>query len=314
MAVGPGDTPRTTCTWFTGTDQTLAFPTEMCTTSGEARDSAAEPALPTLATIEGVITRTAPVQGDGVGTLLVGLFQDPAGDPLPVPFWGWTRNEIDANDNDIAIAYTIPNVHPQDSPYCVAAIFDEDEDMALGPDLYPSQGDLLSIAIEDGGIPPVVIDTGGTQPLDLELAQVSAIDWGPDSSGSGDSGSGETCGGTVHVALRASRDQTADLVGDAHVWLFAGDPREEPQGPVCQRTGVPVDLTEAGAITGFTLKDVPTRADPFHVVAYLDADGSGAGGPSAGDPIALDGDSLPTALVLDATPVDLSLRLAGRSN
>ncbi len=38
VAVGPGDTLRTTCTWFNGTDQTLTFPTEMCTTSGVALD------------------------------------------------------------------------------------------------------------------------------------------------------------------------------------------------------------------------------------------------------------------------------------
>lgn len=38
VTVGPGDVVRTTCTWFNGTDAALAFPTEMCTTSGVALD------------------------------------------------------------------------------------------------------------------------------------------------------------------------------------------------------------------------------------------------------------------------------------
>jgi hypothetical protein len=285
-------------------------------------DSAAEAPLPTLASIEGVITRSAPVQGDGIGTLLVGLFQDPSGDPLPVPLWGWSRHDVDVNADDLAVPYVISNVYPQDQPYYVAAIFDEDGDLVIGPNLYPTQGDLLSVAIEDGAIPPVVVDAGGTHALDLDLGDVSTIDWGPSGGGEGSGGgsggsgggSGETGEGTVHVALRASLDQTDDLVGDAHVWFFEGDPREEPQGPIFQAAGVPVDLTDAGAIASFTVEDVPTRADPLYVVAYLDVDGSGANGPSAGDPIALDGDGLPTALVVDATPVDLSLRLAERSN
>jgi len=38
VPVAPGDVVRTTCTWFNGTDSTLTFPTEMCTTSGVALD------------------------------------------------------------------------------------------------------------------------------------------------------------------------------------------------------------------------------------------------------------------------------------
>ena len=93
-------------------------------------DSAEDP-LPGLATVEGVITRSAAVQGDGVGTLLVGLFFDPIGDPLPVPLWGWSRNDVDVNADDFSIPYQLTNIFPQDQPYYIAAIFDEDTDIVL---------------------------------------------------------------------------------------------------------------------------------------------------------------------------------------
>jgi hypothetical protein len=263
------------------------------------------------------------VQGDGIGTLMVGLFFSPVGDPLPVPLWGWSREEVDVTGDDFSMRYQLTNIFPQDQPYYVAAIFDDDGDMVIGPDLYPSQGDLLSVAISAGGIPPIPVPTGGSHTLDLDLEAVSTIDWGPSDDGGGggsgdggggSGGTGEIGDGTIEVSLRASLDTTDDLVGDAHVWLFEGDPRETPQGPVFQAAGVPVDLTAAGAIATFTLDDVPTRPEPMVVVAYLDVDGSGANGPTAGDPIALDAGDLPTLLVADAAPVPLSLRLSDRSN
>ena len=296
-----------------------------------ATPDSADPGLPGLATVEGVITRSADVQGDGVGTLLVGLFFDPIGDPLPVPLWGWSRNDVDVNADDFSIPYQLTNVFPQDEPYYIAAIFDEDTDIVLGPDLYPSQGDLMSIAFEAGGIPPMVIDTDGTHALDLDLGAINAIDWGPpeggsDGGGTGGSGSGggasggsgstggNTGDGTIEVAIRSSLDASDDLVGDVHVWLFEGDPRTDPQPPLYQGDGVPVDLTTAGAEATFTLDNVPIRAEAMSVVAYLDVDGSGANGPTSGDPVALDGTDLPTVLVEDEMPASLALELSGRSD
>ena len=284
-------------------------------------DSAEDP-LPGLATVEGVITRSAAVQGDGVGTLLVGLFFDPIGDPLPVPLWGWSRNDVDVNADDFSIPYQLTNIFPQDQPYYIAAIFDEDTDIVLGPDLYPSRGDLMSIAFEAGGIPPVTIATDGTHKLDLDLGAVNAIDWGPtgggsggDASGGGASGggSGSTGEGTIELSIGTSLEPTDDLVGDLHLWLFEVDPDIEARPPVYRAPIAELDLSGADATVTLTLEDVPVRASPMTVVAFLDIDGSGADGPTAGDAVALDDGDLPIVTVEDATPVPLALTLTDRS-
>ena len=288
-----------------------------CTTP-QTTDSADAP-LPGLATVEGVITRSTAVQGDGIGTLLVGLFFDPIGDPLPVPLWGWSRNDVDVNSDDFSIPYQLTNIFPQDQPYYIAAIFDEDTDIVLGPDLYPSRGDLMSVAFEAGGIPPVVIDTDGTHQLDLDLGAVNAIDWGPSEGGSGgDSGSGggdsgSTGEGTIELSIRTSLDRTDDLVGDLHLLLFEADPQSEALPPLYRAPAVEVDLTGVGAEATFILEDVPVRASPMTVVAYLDVDGSGANGPTEGDAVALDDGALPLVLVEDEMPVPLGLILTDRS-
>ena len=292
-----------------------------------ATPDSADPGLPGLATVEGVITRSADVQGDGVGTLLVGLFFDPIGDPLPVPLWGWSRNDVDVNADDFSIPYQLTNVFPQDEPYYIAAIFDEDTDIVLGPDLYPSQGDLMSIAFEAGGIPwsstPRHPRPRPRPRRDQRHRLGSARGWFRrwrhrwQRFGGGFRRQrvhgGNTGDGTIEVAIRSSLDASDDLVGDVHVWLFEGDPRTD-LAPLYQGDGVPVDLTTAGAEATFTLDNVPIRAEAMSVVAYLDVDGSGANGPTSGDPVALDGTDLPTVLVEDEMPASLALELSGRSD
>lgn len=288
-------------------------------TAPESTDTGSGPL--TLATIRGSVTRSVDVQEDGVGNLFVGLFQDASGDPLPVPLWGWSRLDVDLSAPGATIDYELSNVFPQEQPYYVAAIFDDDQDLVVGPDLLPSEGDLLSGDVAGAPIPPVYVRSGGEVTLDLVLDTVSDRDWEPGDGGGDDGGSG-TGGGTGGAggdgAIVGTLSRTAPLTGDGigtvHAVFFAEDPRSGGQPPAVYVGRLPdIDLSTSGARVAYELTGFPTSATRLHGVIWMDDDDSGSNGPSAGDPIAIGEAGTVRVTVPDDTPVSLDVVLDAAS-
>ena len=118
-----------------------------------------------VATLQGVVTRSAPMTLDGVGDLYISAFaSDPSagGSDEPAAFLFLGKSDLSTTASSVAYSLQVP-VSAQ--PWYVLAIFDDDKS-GLNPE--PGPGDLMSLG--DDGAPSVVADTEGeTVPLDLVL-------------------------------------------------------------------------------------------------------------------------------------------------
>jgi len=172
LPVAAGSVVRTRCTWDNTTDGPLSFPNEMCTTFG-----AAYPLSEALycdagvfvgpekhpGVVEGLVTRSEEVSGDGIGNLRVALFGQPLGpDPGP-PFADLLIENVDFSDEAAAINYRLDNVALRAEPYYVLAFFDEDESGTLNG---PNGGDLMAFSSPGQGPEVTVADE---QPVLLNL-------------------------------------------------------------------------------------------------------------------------------------------------
>jgi len=145
-----------------------------CVEVEESVDSAEEGTteLMELGRIEGVVRRSAELQGDGIGNIIVLAFyaQQPALENSPhnvlvIPYQN-------LGDPDAEIAYTLYNFFPEPEPYYLLAVFDEDDSLMEGFSWAPTAGDLMTALLEVGEFEPVYIESGEVLEMDLDLGEV----------------------------------------------------------------------------------------------------------------------------------------------
>ena len=153
----------------------------LTSSDAEARQSEEQTAEPTpevesTATLSGVVTRSAEIQGDGIGDVYVALFEtNPVvlGEgPEPVLVARARLEDQDLNADDCVVSYTLEGIPPRAEPYFVITFFDDndtiDED-APGPD----KGDLMSLSGPTAD--EVVLDAPESYEHDMVLNAVMPV-------------------------------------------------------------------------------------------------------------------------------------------
>ena len=106
---------------------------------------------PETTAMAGIIERTAPLNGDGVGTIYIRLY---ASNPFQPDLTPVIEGSVDAdmNPEDASVPYNLDPIPVRDAPYFLLAFLDEDGDGELGfGELYASGGAPLTV-------PGVLID------------------------------------------------------------------------------------------------------------------------------------------------------------
>lgn len=118
-------------------------------------------------------------------------------------------------------------------------------------------------------------------------------------------------------AITRSAEPQNGGVGNIYVAVFANNPISDmSQAPVARALIEDVDMTASDASVAYTVPDVPVRGEPYHVVAFLDDNGTvdptdpSAAGPDMGDLITMNGLAVPTVTVTEPGAVELDLVLS----
>lgn len=260
--------------------------------------------------IEGTLTRSAPLAGDGLGNLFIGVFYTDGLETDAVIHATWAVAQVDLRDDDVAIPFGFANLFPDRAPLYIGAVFDEDED--LYPDTDACQycdGDLATVHITEEALQPVRIESGVVQPLALDLAVEAHRDW-PAGSGGAHSldGTGE---GGLKGTLSRTASGSGDHVGDVYIMLFEEDPLTTSATPLFVEVLPQIDLSDPDTVLDYEVTGCPTSDAPLVLVAFLDDDGTG-NTPGPGDLVDADGFVLPEVTLQDGviTEHDIVLRVS----
>lgn len=248
--------------------------------------------------IEGVLTRSVPTVGDGVGHVFIGVFMPGEDDAAPALVQAWARREVDVRGDDFALPFAFENLFPHSAPLRVAAIFDEAENLVEDtPDCLACDGDLATVALYEQPLHELRIESGQTHTLNLELAVATTRDW-PAGSGTagGDGGVGGSTGdGVLKGTISRTASGAEDNVGDIWMMLFDENPMTGGE-PITLEVLSDVDLSDPTTVVEYRIEDLPTAEEGHFLVAFLDDDGSG-NRPDPNDVIALDGFSIPRVVL-----------------
>lgn len=280
-----------------------------CAAAPPSDSGSAEDTLLEVGRIEGVLTRSAPLVGDGLGHVFIGVFLPGADDEPPALLQAWAQRNVDARDEDFALPFSFENLFPHSTPLRVAAIFDEAEDLAEDtPDCRVCDGDLATVALYEQPLHSLMIESGQTHVLELVLAVETRRDW---PAGSGRP-AGEIGGASGDGVLEGTISRTAsgggDNIGDIYLMLFEEDPQAGGE-PLTVDVLPEIDLSDPATVVSYRLEDLPTREEGHFLVAFLDDDGSG-NMPDPNDIIALDGFSLPRVVLRPDAETSLDLVLS----
>jgi hypothetical protein len=150
-------------------------------------DSAVDPCddiEPGPGSVEGTVVRSVPVTGDGIGTLIVSLFE---GNPLSTPdtceIARMTYEGVDLSPEMNGWAFSVGGIQLQSAAYFITAVFDDNGD--FGED-GPGPGDLLVVDESGLSTPTVVVADKTVVSLDLELNYVFGAEGDDDDSSSDD--------------------------------------------------------------------------------------------------------------------------------
>ena len=150
----------------------LSFTCFGCTTTESLpMDSAADPAMRPMGEIRGVVTRSAELQGDGIGNIIIVAFYGTQPSQERSPHNVLVLPYEDLGPPGTEIPYRLYNLFPEPLPYSVLAIFDEDNSLLESMNWSPTEGDLISSAMDSNEAPEVLVGVDGC-PLDLELSVV----------------------------------------------------------------------------------------------------------------------------------------------
>ena len=120
---------------------------------------------------------------------------------------------------------------------------------------------------------------------------------------------------TLHGVVTRSGTPAVDGIGGLYIALFDMDPVVAmDEASVVGSAFVPdVDMSAAGASIAYEMADIPPRAEPYFVIAFLDDNDSvtdpTAAAPDRGDLISLDGFAAPQVTLSEPTRVELDIDL-----
>ena len=95
-----------------------------------------------LASLGGLISRTAPLTGDGLGELVVMVFEGNPMDDTSTPPVAWTSMEADFSGEGVELAYQMDQIPVREAPYFIIVFLDDDRS---GTTAGPSSGDLVAM-------------------------------------------------------------------------------------------------------------------------------------------------------------------------
>ena len=123
------------------------------------------------ATLTGSVTRSATLDGDGIGSLTIGVFgQDLGGGPPPKPIGFLRITNVDFSSNSASVTYSIEGLPITSSPLYVGAFLDEDDPDGEVAEPEFEAGDLVSFDPQSGGADSFTPTAEDTYTLDLDLA------------------------------------------------------------------------------------------------------------------------------------------------
>jgi len=157
-----GESLETVCTWFNDSDHSLAYPDEMCTAFGVAYPlegplycdngvfldgSGGGPGPGGGGVIEGPVTRSNALTGDGRGDVYVFAFSSEPGPDADPPLAMGVLEDVDLSVDGASLAYRLEGLPTGTNTLYISAFFDEDESGFMGG---PTEGDLVvSLAPEE---------------------------------------------------------------------------------------------------------------------------------------------------------------------
>ena len=153
--------------------------------TGADDDGPCDDVEPGPGSLEGTVVRSAQATEDGVGTLVVSVYDtDPLQNEDACELASSSASNVDLSGEANGFGYTVGGIPTRAEPYIVVALFDDNGDLdALG---QPGPGDLLSYAGETTAFPTAVVADAAPVPLQLELNFV----FGGDDGGDDDDSSG----------------------------------------------------------------------------------------------------------------------------
>jgi hypothetical protein len=157
LEVSSGDLFETVCTWFNGTDHSLSYPDEMCTTFGVAypldeplfcdngtfgtrTGGGGGPRPGGDGVVQGTVSRTHPFAHDGVGDLHFFIFTSVPGPGADPPVGMKTLVDVDLSADGATVDYQITDLPIGETTLYISAFFDDDGSGSMGG---PTEGDLV---------------------------------------------------------------------------------------------------------------------------------------------------------------------------
>ena len=157
LEVREGESLETVCTWFNESDHPLAYPDEMCTTFGVAYPleeplycdngvfgdgpgGGGGPGPGGDGVVEGTITRSHALSGDGLGDLYVFVFPSPPGPDADPPLAMMTLDDVDLSASGATLEFRLEDLPTGKDTLYISSFFDEDESGLMDG---PTQGDLV---------------------------------------------------------------------------------------------------------------------------------------------------------------------------
>lgn len=123
-----------------------------------------------LATIQGTLNRTVPCEDDCVGMLMIVLFREADVRVEQYPYRGWSQFVMDFSGDDTIVEFELANIFPQEEPYYVGAILDEDFSFFESVESIDTPGDLVSGDMVSWE--PVLLGSGEVLELSISLEGV----------------------------------------------------------------------------------------------------------------------------------------------
>ena len=121
-------------------------------------------------TLIGTLTRSAPTQGDGLGTVTIAVFaEQPFREELPCEISRATYASVDVSLDTFHLDYVVRGIPTRSEPYFIAVVFDEVEGIDSAQPLEVERGDLADLRGAELSWPQVSIQDSSPVVLDVDI-------------------------------------------------------------------------------------------------------------------------------------------------
>jgi len=121
-------------------------------------------------TLIGTLTRSAPTQGDGLGTVTIAVFaEQPFSEELPCELSRATYPTVEVGLDTFHLDYLVRGIPTRSEPYFIAAVFDEVEGIDSAQPLEVEIGDLADLRGAALSWPQVSIQDSSPVVLDVDI-------------------------------------------------------------------------------------------------------------------------------------------------